>query len=193
MRANCKILFGSFVALALLTLPLLAKHQEKSSAPAGETKPHASSSPEMDKLRFYVGEWDYTETYAKSGFYPNGGTNTGVYKSRLGPGGNSLVNEFHSSGPVGEYDGLLVMTWDPKEKAYKAYVFGNEFPGAIVENGAWEGGTLVYSTEFSMGQKKFKLRNTTRVIEPGKLVSEEFSSADGGPEALLVHVEATRR
>jgi hypothetical protein len=30
---------------------------------------------------------------------------------------------------------LLVMTWDLKESAYKAYVFGDAFPGAIVETG----------------------------------------------------------
>ena len=193
MSASYKIIRSVFCTLALLPLSLRAKHQEKSSAPASETKPVASSNPEMDKLKFYVGEWDYTETYPKSKRYPNGAKNTGVYKSRLGPGGNSLINEFHSSGPVGEYDGLLVMTWDTKEKVYKAYAFGNEFPGALVENGAWEGDTLVYTTELSMGPKKFKLRNTTRLTAPEKLVSEEFSSAEGAPENLLVHVEAVKR
>jgi hypothetical protein len=193
MRANCKIILGNVVALALLSLPLLAEHQEKPSASSSETKPAAGSAPEMDKLRFYVGEWDYTETYPKSAFYPNGGKNTGVYKSRPGPGGNSLVNEFHSQGPVGDFDGLLLMTWDPREKCYKEYAFGNEFPGAIVGNGAWEGDTLAYVTEFSMGPTKLKLRNTTRLIAPGKLVSEEFSIADGKPEVLLVRVEATKR
>jgi hypothetical protein len=192
MHINRKVIFSGIITAALLGLPLWARHQEKIATPA-ETKSAASKTPEMDKLKFYVGEWDYTETYPKSAFYPSGGKNTGVYKSRLGPGGNSLINEFHSAGPVGEYDGLLVMTWDPKEKIYKAYVFGNEFPGAIVENGTWEGDTLVYSTEFSMGPKTVKLRNTTRVTEPGKLISEEYSSADGSPEALLVSVEATKR
>ena len=31
------------------------------------------------------------------------------------------------------------MTWDPKEKAYKAYAFGNDFPGVLVETGQFEG------------------------------------------------------
>jgi hypothetical protein len=140
-----------------------------------------------------VGEWDYAETYPKSAFYPNAGKNTGVYTSKLGPGGNSLINTFHSSGPVGDFEGLLVMTWDAREKAYKAYVFGNEFPGALVETGAFEGDALVYRSEFPVEGAKLKLRNVTRVTGPGTLVSEEFMAMKDAPETLLVRVEAKKR
>ena len=86
---------------------------------AQEEKPPSLPVPEMQRLsKLYLGTWEYTETYAK------GGVNTGVYTSELGPGGNSIMNRFHSKGPVGESEGVIVMTWDPKEKAYKAYVFG---------------------------------------------------------------------
>jgi hypothetical protein len=91
----------------------------------GTTRQEAS--PEMDRLKkLYLGSWDYTETYSKTPFYPQGGSDTGVYTSEPGPGGNSIVNRFHSHGAVGDFEGLLVITWDPKEKAYKSYVFGNE-------------------------------------------------------------------
>jgi Zn-dependent M28 family amino/carboxypeptidase len=142
---------------------------------------------EMERLKFYLGEWDYTETY------PNGGKNTGVYTSKLGPGGNSLINTFHSQGPVGDFEGLIVMTWDPKEKAYKAYVFGNDFPGAIVETGQFEGDDLVFRSEFTAGGVTMKLRNVTRLTGPGTLVSEEFMASKDAPEKLLVRVEAKRR
>jgi hypothetical protein len=169
-----------------------AKWQDKASKQAtAQAAPH--SAPEMEKLKFYVGEWDYTETYGKTAAYPNGGTNTGVYSSKLGPGGNSLINHFHSQGPAGDFEGLLVMTWDPKEKAYKGYAFGDEFPGAVVETGKFDGDTLIYRSEFSMGATKLALRNTTRLVGPGKLVSEEFFSVGGAPEVLFVRVEATRR
>ena len=147
----------------------------------------------MERLKFYLGEWDYTETYPKSAFSPNGGKNTGVYTSKLGPGGNSLINSFHSQGPVGDFEGLLVMTWDPKEKAYKAYVFGNDFPGGIVETGQFEGDALVYRSEFQAEGVTLKLRNVTRVTAPGTLVSEEFMAMKDAPETLLVRVEAKKR
>jgi hypothetical protein len=84
----------------------------------------------IERLKFYLGEWDYTE------MYPKGGKNMGVNTNKLGPGGNSLINTFHSTGPSGDFEGLLILTWDANEKAYKAYRFGNDFPGAIVETGS---------------------------------------------------------
>jgi hypothetical protein len=189
-------LWTAVISIALLlSIPLWAALQEKTgekpAAPAAEAaKPGLA---EMERLKFYVGEWDYTETYPKSAFVPNGGVNTGVYHSKLGPGGQSLVNSFHSQGPVGDFEGLLVMTWDAREKAYKAYVFGNGIAGAIVETGQFEGDALVYRFEFPAEGATIKLRNVTRVTAPGILVSEEYMTMPGAPEALFVHVEAKKR
>lgn len=161
---------------------------------AQEQKPPSLPLAEMQRLsKLYVGTWTYTETYPKSAFAPNGGVNTGVYTSELGPGGNSIINHFHSKGPVGEFEGVMVMTWDPKDKAYKAYVFGDSFAAAVVETGQWENDVLVYRYEFSAGGTTFALRNATKFLEGGRLTSDEFSSTNGSPEALLVHVEAVKK
>jgi hypothetical protein len=187
---------GIVLAASALTLTIAicanawSVRQQKNEA---KSESAAKAAPEMDRLKFYLGEWDYTETYPKSAAYPNGGKNTGLYTSKLGPGGNSLINGFHSQGPVGDFEGLLVMTWDPKESAYKAYVFGNGFPGAVVETGQFEGDALVFRMEFSAGGSTVKLRNVTRLVSPGKLVSEEYFTAKDGPEALFVSVEAKKR
>jgi len=85
------------------------------------------------------------------------------------------------------------MTWDPKETAYKAYVFGDSFPAAVVETGQWEGDELVYRSEFSAGGMKFALRNATKFLDGRKITSDEYSSANGSPESLLVHVEAVKK
>jgi hypothetical protein len=182
------IVFATAIGI-LLSLPVLAGRQENAMANAPqENKPKAA--PEMEKLNFYLGEWDYTETYGKG---PNSPKNAGVYTSKLGPGGNSLINTFHSQGPVGDFEGLLVFTWDPREKAYKLYVFGNNLPGALVETGAFEGDTLVFRSEITAQGATVKLRNTTRVTEPGKIVSEQFVVRKDAPKTLLVHVEAKKR
>jgi hypothetical protein len=143
--------------------------------------------------KFYLGTWDYTETYEKTPSAPRAGVNTGVYKSELGPGGNSLINHFHSQGPVGDYEGLLIMTWAPKEKAYEAYIFGNDFPGGIVETGNFEGETLVFRAEMTIGDRKFSMRNSTQMDEKGKMTSDEFLAAGGAPERLFVRILATRK
>ena len=100
----------ALVPLLAATLTMGAR-QDK---PAEQSSAAAAARPgavEMERLKFYLGEWDYTETY------PKGGKNTGVYPSKLGPGGNSLINTFHSTGPVGDFEGLLILTWDANEKS----------------------------------------------------------------------------
>lgn len=188
---------NSFLGLMIATVVFLtapAPFSLRGNPAAQEHKPPSSPVPEMQRLsKLYVGTWTYTESYPKSGFSPNGGTNTGVYTSELGPGGNSIINHFHSKGPVGDFEGVIVMTWDPKENAYKAYLFADALPGAIVETGQWENDTLVYRFEFSAGGTKVALRNSTKFLEGGRLTSDEFSSTSGSPEALLVHVEAVRK
>jgi hypothetical protein len=179
------------IALAL-GVPLRADLQEKASEKPASA-PAKPGVAEMERLKFYLGEWDYTETYPKSAFSPSGGVNTGVYTSKLGPGGNSLINTFHSQGPIGDFEGLIVMTWDLKEKSYKAYLFANDFPGAIVETGSFEGDVLQYRTEFTAGGQHIALRNATRFTAPDQIVSEEFMSMAGQPEKLFVHVEAKKR
>jgi len=164
----------------------------KSAAPQSQ----ASPGPEMERLiKFYRGTWDYREIYAKSPQMPNGGENTGVYTSELGPGGNSIVNRFHSKGPVGDFQGLLVMTWDPREKAYKMYLFSGDAPGAIVETGQFEGDALIYRTTLTMGNQTISIRNETRVDAKGVLTGDQFfiSGAPTGKETPFVHVIATRR
>ncbi|HEY6263395.1 MAG TPA: DUF1579 family protein [Candidatus Acidoferrum sp.] len=197
MKNSSKIRTIAMISIALLlSVPLWAALQEKTGEKPAATPAAPAAKPgaaEMERLKFYLGEWDYTETYPKSSFAPNGGKNTGVYTSKLEPGGQSLINSFHSQGPVGDFEGLLVITWDAREKAYKAYVLGNDFPGALVETGQFEGDALVFRSEFSAGGITMKLRNVTRVTAPGKLESEEYMAMKDKPETLLVHVEAKKR
>jgi hypothetical protein len=192
MNNRSKLKIITLAIAFALGVPLWAGWQEK-TAEKPAAAPAKPGVAEMERLEFYLGEWDYTETYPKSAFIPNGGVNTGVYTSKLGPGGLSLINTFHSQGPVGDFEGLLIMTWDAKEKAYKAYAFGNDFPGAVVETGQFEGDALVYHAEFSAEGVTVKLSNRTRITGPGTLESEELMTMPGQPEKLFVHVEAKKR
>jgi hypothetical protein len=189
-----RVMFAAFGLLAFATAAVaLAGWQEKAAekpAPAQTAKP---GKAEMDRLKFYLGEWNYTENYPKSASAPNGATNTGIYTSKPGPGGNSLINTFHSQGSVGDFEGLLVITWDPGESAYKAYVFGNDFPGALVETGAFEGDAFVLRSELKAGGQTMKLRNVTRPTAGGTIESEQYVSVKDASEKLLVEVVATRK
>ncbi|HEX4545990.1 MAG TPA: hypothetical protein VH110_06480 [Candidatus Acidoferrum sp.] len=110
---------ASILIFMAFKIPLWAVLQEKTAEKPAAAAAKAGAA-EMERLKFYLGEWDYTETCAKSPFYPNGGKNTGVYTGKLGPGGNSRINTFHSHRRVGDFEGLLLMTWDAREKALQS-------------------------------------------------------------------------
>jgi hypothetical protein len=185
-RRMMALLAVTLIAVTVSAVGLVRQNSETKSAPppAAQARPGAA---EMKRLGFYVGHWTYTETY------PKGAVNHGTYTSNLGPGGNSLLNTFHSQGAVGDFEGMLVYTWDPAEGKYKAYVFGNDFPGALVETGEFEAEKLVFHGELGAGTAKIQLRNVTWMASPGKLLSEAYMSRAGAPETLLVKVEATKQ
>ena len=167
--------------VALLLVGLQSMGAQEKAAPALPTA-------EMQRLaKLFDGTWDYTETYTK------GGQGSGVYTSEMGPGGNSLVHRFHSRGEMGDFEGLIVMTWDPAEKAYKSYGFGNDYSGVILQTGQWEDDVLVYRGEFTMGKSRIAFRLTTKLVAPGKMVREQYTAVNGGAEKLFLRVEATKR
>lgn len=190
MKTKWNIIFSAAILAIAFGAYAGTARQDK---PAQKAESASRAAPEVARLYPYLGEWDYTESYEKTPAYPNGGKNTGVYTSKLGPGGNSLMNHFHSQGPVGDFEGMIVMTWDPREKAYKSYVFGDAFPGAVVETGQFESNALVFRFEFPGPSGTVKLRNVTRFLGSGKLVAEEYVTASGAPEALMLRVDATKR
>src|ERR1700731_3909192 len=82
MNSISRIRILTISIVLVLCVPLWAERQEKTAE-----KPTAASvapalkpgAAEMGRLKFYLGEWEYTETYPKSGFSPTGGKNTGGY------------------------------------------------------------------------------------------------------------------
>jgi hypothetical protein len=176
----------TLIAVTVGGLGMVRQNSETKSPQPAEAKATPGAA-EMKRLGFYIGQWTYTETY------PKGGVNHGVYTSKPGPGGNSMLNTFHSQGPVGDFEGMLVYTWDLTEGKFMAYLFSGDFPGALVETGEFEGEKLVFHGDLPTSGMNLKLRNVTWLASPGKLISEQYLSSNGAPEKLLVRVEATKQ
>lgn len=181
-------------ALVIFTLAASAAiPRETQEKKASEAEPAAKPGPEMEKLKFLLGTWTYTETYEKTPLYPNGGQNTGTYISKLGPGGFSIVNDFHSEGPVGDFQGLDIITWDPAVQSYKSYIFPNDAPSVFIRTGHWEGETLIFTLKLFEGESQLALRSVTRQTGKDSAEIYEYYSMGGKPEQLMLTVKAKRK
>lgn len=161
----------------------------KALARAGEIAP----GPEMNRLRFYIGDWAYSEEYPKSDLFPNGGHNTGHWSAQLGPDGLSVINTFASHGGGDNYQGMEVMMWDPKEKEYRDHALWYDSSDRWIFTGRFEGDTLVYRGEFDYLGKHVQFRSETRPSPRGGFTLTEFGSTNGGPEQLMLVGRAERR
>jgi hypothetical protein len=152
-----------------------------------------AAGPEMDRLKFYIGDWGYSEEYPKSELFPNGGHNTGHWAAQSGPSGLSVINAFASYGGGDNYQGMEVMMWDPKAKVYRDHALWYDSSDHWVFTGNFEGETLVYRGEFDFLGKHIKFRSETRPISGGGFTLTEYSSVNGGPEQLMLVGRAEKK
>jgi hypothetical protein len=85
----------------------------------------------------------------------------------LGPQGRSIVNGFVSHGTADNYEGIEVMTWDPKAKVYRDHPLWYDSADQWSCVGQFDGETLVYRSEFDLLGKHVKFRGETPAIPGG--------------------------
>ncbi len=165
--------------------------QEKQAGPAAPAMP--KPGPEMERLKFLLGTWEFKSEYQKTPMLPQGAKETGWYKAQMGPGGFSVIADFDADGPMGKEIGHQLLVWDPKEKTYKLFTLGNSFPGVIAATARWEGGELVTSAEFSEGGMKMSLRSVYKDIQEKSVTIEEWLKAGDAPYQLFLKTIATKK
>jgi hypothetical protein len=175
---------------ALVTMILIASlanqvpAQENVMGPSGVSK--SSGRAELQRLKFYLGDWDYSEVLPKSALSPNGGRNTGRWTAQMGPQGRSIILAFVSQGSE-PYEGIEVMTWDPEQKVYRDHSLWYNSADHVSYVGHFEGDALVYRSEFERDGKHVKFRMEARPRAGGGFTLDEFESVDGGPEQQVLH------
>jgi hypothetical protein len=145
------------VAVLLYTLPITRLAAQGSKTSSNDIA-KSSSGAELERLNFYIGDWDYSEIYEKSVLFPNGGRNTGSWTAQVGPQGRSIIHAFVSHGTEDNYEGIEVMTWDAKEKVYRDHSLWYDSADQWTYVGHFEGDTLVYRGEFEFEGKHVEFR-----------------------------------
>lgn len=191
MLRMLRILRFSILA-AILAVPGIAQEPSSDKKAAAPETQEPQPGPEMDRLKFLLGSWEFKGGYEKTTMVPKGGAETGWYKAKLGPGGYSVIADFELDGPMGKEIGHEIFAWEPKHAAYIVITVGN-LPGVLIGNGRWEGPNLVIRSEFSMGENVLHLRSTYSNIQEKSVHMEEFAQTGDGPEQLLWKGDATKQ
>jgi Protein of unknown function (DUF1579) len=191
-KATC-LLRGIAIAIWCVFLAATSQAQQKEKKPDAAEKPaRPEPGPEMDQLKFLRGYWHYSSVFEKSSFYSNGGKGSGTYISSDGPGGFSLIVEFQGTTPDGREVGHEVITWDPKEHAYKSYIFGNTAPGCVIETGHWDGNTLIFDADLDVNGDKLHLQTVISATSDDTISIVDKAASGDAPLQTTVTLKAVR-
>jgi hypothetical protein len=131
---------------------------KKSQAAAPES---SKPSPEMVKLaRAISGRWQVEEKYEVSKFTPQGGEGKGSDVIHRGPGGFSMIANYSSTGPFGEYHSAGITTWSPNDNAYQQYSVDSGGAGGVMWTGKWDADSLVFTATEKVGEQTMHWRAT---------------------------------
>lgn len=198
------------VVALLLSLSLVAQETPAASKTQSSGKPAASTkakpagmpmkvapSPEMNKLiKAMAGMWATTETAPPSDMMPNGGTGSGEAMIHRGPGGNSLLQSYHSQSAMGKFAGHGITWYDPQAKAFKNIWCDSMTPtGCEVFNGTgqWEGDKLVFTGTQNMMGKSEQVKETMSDITPDSFTFTIESGADANSMKNFMTIKYTRK
>jgi hypothetical protein len=149
--------------------------------------------PEVQNLM--LGSWSTQVRYEPTAEMPNGSGGTGTEIWRPGPGGLSLIEEYHEKNDKGDVDGLGVAWWDAKAHGQRFVWCDKSIPeGCYVskEVAKWDGGSLVWKEEQELSGKKRVYSEAFRDISPTSFTQVLQEGEPGEPLKTTVTIRATK-
>jgi Protein of unknown function (DUF1579) len=154
-------------------------------------------SPEMKRLiKALSGRWSITIRTEPNDRMPGGGLASGEEVWRPGPGGLSLIEEYHSTGDEGEIAGLGLAWWDKKKARFQVIWCDSTNPAGCIamRYGAnWERDQLVAVNEWDEAGKKFTFKEVFSGITESSFTQTLYQGEAGSHLKRLVTINATRK
>jgi len=171
--------FLSVVLLFAISLPSRSQSLKPSPSPV---------NPQLTSLIARLsGKWSVHEEYQPLFLTPQGGEGTGETTFRPGPGGFTLIEEYHSQTPAGELFGTGLIWWDANKHiqhlwCINVYPDGCEmFPPPPQPGPQWDGKQLVIRLETQDHGRPLIWRETI-----GDITDKSFTqTVDIGPTDSL--------
>jgi hypothetical protein len=176
----------------LLALSCIASAQSSSAIVPSSLQP----SPQIRRLvEALSGTWSITLKIEPNGGLPKGGGGKGEEVWRPGPGGLSLIEDYHSTGDEGEISGLGVAWWDNNAQRYQVTWCdsGNPDGCVVIKQGAkWEGSQVVATDEWQKNGKRVTLKEIFSEITPTSFKQTLYQGESGGELKKFMSILATK-
>lgn len=116
-----------------------------------------------------LGTWAIKVKYEPGKEWPNGEQASGREVWRVGPGGQSIIEEYSESNSKGGFAEINIAWWDAKEKGQRFVACDKDekHPCEMSRSVArWEGNELVYTDEIARGRGKIVRQEVFSNITP---------------------------
>jgi hypothetical protein len=136
------------VVLVLVTLPGFAQAGAERGISSPTSPPTQTHDSVKGLIKRFAGSWSIHLTSGASNQGVNETAGKGEETWRAGPGSNSLIEEYHSTGSEGEIIGLGIYWHAENEKGLKVFWCDNTNRSgcrALNNNADWKDGRLVLS------------------------------------------------
>jgi hypothetical protein len=173
--------FGLLVILVVLVMPCLAVGQ-------AQTPPPPKPGPEVQRLGYFVGTWNYEGEFLLDPKGKYGGT----YTFEWFPGGLSVVVKGEGTGVRGPMNELHIWGYDATTKAYTWYVVHRGGANPYVATWSLNGNAWTYERDATFEGKPTKRRYTVTEVSPTSFAYKVERSIDGGPWTQTTYLNATK-
>jgi len=188
-------------AVKLVNAQLSSQHEAwlKQHAVINESERTTTSEklkmPGSDVQNLMLGSWSTHVSYEPTPEMPKGGDGTGTEIWRPGPGGLSVIEEYHEKNDKGDVEGLGVAWWDGKAHGQQFVWCENSNPdGCYVskEVAKWEDANLAWKEEQENAGKNRVYSEVFRDVSPTTFTQVLGEGQPGEPLRTTVTIRATK-
>ncbi len=206
MTASISRLFLLFAICAWITCAhegakgVPSKSGDGSHSSQGAAADTPGPAPEIQSLaKALTGRWSTREKYERMFLTPDGGVGNGEQVFRPGPGGFTLLEDYHSKTPAGELLGFGLLWWDQTKGlqhmwCINLYPTGCEmFPAAPQPGPKWDGKRLViHIAGEQVGDSKVDWQEILSDITPDSFTQTVDIGEPGGRLKRWLTIHSTK-
>jgi hypothetical protein len=168
----------------LLCLAIACSSRRDTGASANP-RPDTVDKAMRQAVNSFSGHWDIDFTIKPNAALPKGGKGRGTELWKAGPGGLSLIEEYHSSGDDGDSSGHGIFWFDQSLQRFQVLWCANDVPTGCMllsEGAVWNNDQLVLQHRWTSEGRQRMLREVFSDITPSSFTQTVYA---GNAEASL--------